>query len=83
MRPEKLYLLDMVEAADAIAEFIVDLDPKIFYRDRKTQSAVLHKLMIIGEAAARLSSEFRAQHPDIGWRDIVTFRNILVHAYCT
>jgi uncharacterized protein with HEPN domain len=37
--------------------------------------------MIIGEAASRLSKEFRDQHPEIEWEDIIGFRNIAVHAY--
>ena len=81
MRPEQLYLTDMVEAADAIVEFVAGLDKTVFYQDAKTQSAVLQKLIVIGEAAARLSQEFRDQHPFIEWRDIVAFRNILVHSY--
>jgi uncharacterized protein with HEPN domain len=32
MRPEKLYLLDMIDAADAIAEFVAGLDEDDFYR---------------------------------------------------
>jgi uncharacterized protein with HEPN domain len=81
MRSDKLYLVDIVDAADAIAEFIADFGAEEFYRDHKTQSAVLQKLIVIGEAAARLSDEFTAQHADIDWPDIVAFRNILVHAY--
>jgi len=45
------------------------------------RSAVLQKLSIIGEAAARLPKEFRGRHADVEWRDIVAFRNIAVHAY--
>lgn len=41
MRPEQLYLTDIVEAADAIAEFVAGLDEAVFYQDAKTQSAVL------------------------------------------
>ena len=37
--------------------------------------------MIIGEAASRLSKEFRDNHPEIEWEDIIGFRNIAVHAY--
>jgi uncharacterized protein with HEPN domain len=36
---------------------------------------------VIGEATARLSQEFRDQYSHIEWRDIVAFRNILVHSY--
>ena len=35
----------------------------------------------IGEAAARLSADFRERHAEIEWPDIVGFRNIAVHAY--
>ncbi len=45
------------------------------------QSAVLQKLIIIGEAASRLSSEFRARHIEIEWPDLIGLRNIAVHRY--
>jgi uncharacterized protein with HEPN domain len=35
----------------------------------------------IGEAAARLSLDFKNRHPETDWADIVAFRNIAVHAY--
>lgn len=50
MRPERLYLTDIVEASEAIAEFIAGLNEASFYQDSKTQSAVLQKLIVIGEA---------------------------------
>lgn len=81
MRPEQLYLVDIVEAADAIAEFTAGLNEDGFYRDHKSQSAVLQKLIVIGEAAARFPDDFRNRYPEIEWRDIVAFRNILVHSY--
>ncbi len=81
MRSEQLYLSDMIEAIDAIAAFVSGLDESAFYQDAKTQSAVLQKLIVIGEAAARLSPEFRDRYPDVEWRDIVAFRNVLVHSY--
>jgi uncharacterized protein with HEPN domain len=81
MRPEQLYLTDMVEAADAIAEFVAGFDEAAFYGDAKTQSAVLQKLMVMGEAASRLPQEFKDEHPTIEWRNMVAFRNILVHSY--
>ncbi len=81
MRRDKLYLADIVEAADAVATFLAGAERDRFLQDDLLRSAVLQKLSIIGEAAARLSKEFRAHHADVGWRDIVAFRNIAVHAY--
>jgi uncharacterized protein with HEPN domain len=81
MRNEKLYLVDIVEAAEAIERFVASLEWDDFLRDDLRQSAVLQKLTVIGEAAARLPQSFRDQHPEIEWRDIIAFRNILVHSY--
>jgi uncharacterized protein with HEPN domain len=81
MRREELYLTDMVQAADAIAEFIAGLAEDDFLGDELRQSAVQQKLMVIGEAAARLPEPFRNRYPEIEWRKIVAFRNVLVHSY--
>lgn len=81
MRPEYLYLTDIIEAADAIGRFMENVDRETFLRDELRQSAVLQKLIVIGEAAARLSRSFTDQHPEIPWPDIVAFRNIAVHEY--
>jgi len=45
------------------------------------RSAVVQKLSITGEAAARVSGELRARNPQTPWPQIIAFRNILVHAY--
>lgn len=51
MRSEKQYLVDMVEAADAIVRFIAGIDREAFLNDEMRQSAVMQKIGIIGEAA--------------------------------
>ncbi len=81
MRRELLYLKDIVEACDAIQRFIKGLERSDFLQDELRQSAVLQKLTIIGEAAARLPVEFKNLHPIVEWADIVAFRNIAVHEY--
>lgn len=42
---------------------------------------MLHRLIVIGEAAAHISPETRAAYPEIPWRRIVAFRNFAVHTY--
>ncbi|MGH9832016.1 MAG: HepT-like ribonuclease domain-containing protein [Blastocatellia bacterium] len=81
MRPEELYLTDVVEAADAITVFLAGVSHDDFLQDDLRRSAILHKLMIIGEAVAGLPKDFRERHPEIEWSDIVGFRNIVVHTY--
>ena len=43
--------------------------------------AVVYNIMIIGEAANMLTKEFREEHPEVPWRNIVDMRNVLVHGY--
>jgi uncharacterized protein with HEPN domain len=81
MRHETLYLTDIVEAADHIAEFIADTDFPAFQESELLRSAVVQKLAIIGEAAARVSEELKTRHTQVPWPQIIAFRNILVHAY--
>jgi uncharacterized protein with HEPN domain len=54
---------------------------RTFLDDEKTQSAVVHQLMIIGEGTKRLSDAFRDSHPQIPWRDIARMRDRLIHHY--
>ncbi|MFH1908307.1 MAG: HepT-like ribonuclease domain-containing protein [Chloroflexota bacterium] len=81
MRPEKLYLTDIVEAARAIEKFIMGEDFNEFEQNEMMSSAVLQKLTVIGEAASKLPKEFTKRFPEILWVDIIGFRNIAVHEY--
>ena len=78
MRHETLYLTDIVEAADHIAGFIAGTDSEQFRKSELLRSAVVHKLSVNAEAAARLSEDQTARNPQLPWPQIVAFRNILV-----
>ena len=81
MKREQLYLKDIVEAAEAIQRFLDNVARDDFLENDLLGSAVLQKLIVIGEATARSSNDFRSQHSEIDWLDIVAFRNLAVHAY--
>lgn len=81
MRPEKLYLTDIVDAAQAIEKFLMGQNFNEFEQNERMNSAVLQKLTVIGEAAAHLPKEFTKRYPEIPWIDIVGVRNITVHEY--
>ena len=80
-RHERLYLLDILEAAESIGAFLADVDQDRFVADDLVRSAVLHKLQVIGEAAAHIGPKVRAAAPDIPWQAVIGFRNFTVHAY--
>ena len=81
MRRERLYLTDIVEAADYVADFIAGTDFQAFQKSELLRSAVVQKLAVIGEAAARVSEELKVRHSHVPWPQITAFRNILIHAY--
>ena len=81
MRTEELYLTDIIEACDAIEMFIAGLDKDSVLGDDLIISAVIRKFEIIGEACSKLRPETREAHPEIDWRAVIGFRNILAHQY--
>ncbi len=81
MQHEELYLQDIVESVGAVEKFLQNIEKDEFLASDLLQSAVIHKFMIIGEAAARLTDELKARYPNTPWKKIVGLRNITAHAY--
>jgi uncharacterized protein with HEPN domain len=81
MQRDEATLLDILTAGERIIEFKGDLDKTSFLRDLKTQSAVLHQLMVVGEAVKRLSLETRQAAPEVPWSLIAGMRDNLIHGY--
>lgn len=75
------YIIDILEACRLIGQFLKDKDHRQFWDDPMLQSAVLRQLEIIGEAAKRLSDDFKNAHPEIAWKKVSGLRDILIHAY--
>jgi uncharacterized protein with HEPN domain len=74
-------LLDMLLAADEAMSFVVGLDEAAFFDQRLHQNAVIRSLEVIGEAAGKVSIQFRLAHSEIPWREIIAMRHRLVHGY--
>jgi uncharacterized protein with HEPN domain len=81
MQRDEAYLLDMLIEARHSVEFLKDIPRQEFDNDRLRQHAVMRCLEIIGEAASRISQEFKREHPEIPWHEIIGMRNRLIHDY--
>lgn len=74
-------LLDMLKAARKVVEYATGLDESSFMASSRDQDAILRQLTIVGEAAKRVSEEFRISHPEVPWRRVAGFRDVVVHDY--
>ena len=74
-------LRHMIEAAREAVSYVERITRQQFNSERPLQHSVIRCIEIIGEAASRLTPEFREATPDIPWSDIIGMRNRIVHAY--
>jgi len=64
-----------------ILDFTKGMTLEIYESDLKTRFAVERNFEIIGEAASRISEEYKLSHPEIEWRILKDFRNFIIHEY--
>lgn len=80
-KDERVYVRHMIDTSKKAISFVTDISREDFDRDEKLRLALTHLLQIIGEAARRISPEFRAIYPQIPWKAIVGMRSKVVHDY--
>jgi len=80
MKDDALYLIHITECLERIERFVVE-GKEMFVRDLKTQDAVIRNLQVLAESSQRLSETLKTAHPEVNWRGLAGFRNILVHDY--
>lgn len=78
---DEAYLLDMLIHARRARSFSAGVTYERFASDQMLQDATCHVLQIIGEAAGKVSPEFRVAHAEIPWQRIIGLRHRLVHDY--
>ena len=77
---DRLFLRHVLIAIDEIASYTEE-GQSTFMSDRKTQSAVIRQLEIIGEAVKNLGAELTTSEASVPWRQIAGTRDRLIHAY--
>ncbi len=80
MKEDTLYLTHIRESIARIRQY-TQAGKDQFLADTKTQDAVLRNLHTLAESTQRLSETLKSSHPEIDWRNIAAFRNVVVHGY--
>lgn len=82
MQPnDRIRLQHILDESNEINKFVKGYNYERFKNDNKTVHAVLRAIEIIGEAAGKISPEFKTKHHQIEWNHIVGMRNHLIHVY--
>jgi uncharacterized protein with HEPN domain len=80
-RDNKLLLEDILQGIEKIKLYTSLFDEGLFLSDEKTQDAVCRNFSVIGEAASRLTEDFKSRFNTVNWRVIKDFRNKIIHDY--
>ncbi len=80
MKDEQLYIIHMIECAEKILSYTL-AGRNAFMEDGKTQDAVMRNFEIMGEAAKRIDDTTKQKLPEIPWKNIAGFRDVLIHQY--
>lgn len=72
---------DIISAVESVFAFTDGYDLDRFTKEDKTQSAVIRKMEIIGEAVKRLPAGIISAHRDVPWSYMAKMRDKLIHGY--
>jgi len=78
---DKIRLQHILDEAGEVCNYTEGVSFDEFVKDGKTVRAVIRAIEVIGEAASKISIEFRKEHPDVPWQKIIGMRNRLIHVY--
>ena len=81
MSRDHVYLLDMLGSSRLAVSHLGDNTKEQFFADIEKQDSVIRRLLIVGEAAARVSDQTRLQLPGLPWGSIIGMRNFMIHRY--
>lgn len=76
-----IILRDILDGIERIQRYTRNMTEEEFRNREETQDAVMRRIEVIGEAAKRLTPEFKALHTEVPWREIGGMRDVLIHDY--
>ena len=81
MQRDLQFLLDILQSAELIMTYKAQYSKEEFIENIQLQDSIIRRLLVIAEAAKRVSEATRQTLPNISWQEINGMRNRLVHEY--
>lgn len=78
-KDESVYLEHMLECIHRISDYVDNKEQ--FYSSHLVQDAVIRNLQTMSESSQRVSDATKGKYPNVPWKQLSGFRNILVHDY--
>ena len=80
-RDLNLFIEDIVNSIKNVEEFSKELSEEKFLKNKLVQRAIERELEIIGESVKNISESLKNKYPEVRWKGLAGFRDILTHAY--
>jgi len=80
MKDQRVYLRHILESIALIEEY-TSIGRDQFLTSHIAQDATLRRLQVMAESTQKLSEDIKNLHPEVDWRALSGFRNVLVHDY--
>ena len=80
MKDPRLYIIHIRDCIERVEQYTIDGKDN-FYTDLKTQDAVIRNLETLADATQQLPDDWKTTRPEVDWRRIAGFRNVLAHQY--
>ena len=81
VKDDFIFVEHILDSIGAIEEFSKGMTEKELVSNRLKQSAIVREIEVIGEAAKNISDEFKNQHKEVPWKEIIGTRDKLIHHY--
>ncbi|MBU0459270.1 MAG: DUF86 domain-containing protein [Nanoarchaeota archaeon] len=76
-----LFLSDILQNIAYVETFSKGLTKEKLEKNKMKESALVRCLEVIGEAVKNIPQPFRDKYPEVQWKKIAGFRDVIIHAY--
>lgn len=80
-RDFEFFLEDMLEAIEKVQTYTRGMSFSDFEKNDLVVDAVVRNLEVIGEASKRIPEDVKRRAPEVEWRKVGAFRDVLAHEY--